>query len=209
MSTTILFQGDSITDCGRATCGGAGFTNWGAGPGYPGMIGAKLWAKYPERDYKVINTGISGNRIVDLYARWRIDTLNREPDILSILIGVNDSLHELGSKNGVDVPRYERIYRELLQWTLDARPGIKIILIEPFLGNNNPDLLCLEPEVEQRRQVVRKLADEFKTVFLPTQKMFEEATKRAPWSYWSADAVHPTPAGHQLLTDAWLKAMDL
>ena len=208
MTKKILFQGDSITDCGRRDCGGAGFNNWGVGPGYPGMVAAELWAKYPEQ-FEVVNRGISGNRVVDLYARWKVDCLNLMPDVLSILIGVNDTWHELGEgKNGVEVPRYERIYRELLQWTIDTLPGIEIVLIEPFVGDQE-GVAALVDEVAERREVVRKLAKEFNTKLIAGQELFDEAKKLAPMSYWLADGVHPTPAGHKLLTKKWLETMGL
>ena len=90
---TVLFQGDSVTDCGRNNCGGEGFDNMGLGPGYPGMIAARLACDRPDIEWNFINRGISGNRIVDLYARWKADCINLSPDILSILIGVNDTWH--------------------------------------------------------------------------------------------------------------------
>ena len=124
---TVLFQGASITDCGRATCGGAGFDNRGLGPGYPGMIAARLACDRPDVDWQFINRGISGNRIVDLYARWKADCINLAPDVLSILIGVNDTWHEVHYNNGVEVPRYARFYRELLTWTRDALPAVILL----------------------------------------------------------------------------------
>ena len=97
---TLLFQGDSITDCGRITSGGAGYPKDLWGPGYAGMIATQLMGDQPGK-WQIINRGISGNRIVDLYARWRIDALNFRPDIVSLLIGVNDTGHEICNNNGV------------------------------------------------------------------------------------------------------------
>lgn len=207
MTKKILFQGDSITDCGRSREDIAGFNSFGVSPGYPGMVAADLWSKYPQ-EYEVINRGISGNRIVDLYARWKADCLNLKPDILSILIGVNDTWHEYGNKNGVEVPRYERIFRELLQWTVDTLPGIRLVLIEPFLGTYEPNYVMMD-EVRERAVVVKKLAEEFNAIFIPAQSLFDEAAKLAPSTYWLGDGVHPTPAGHRILANAWEKAMGL
>lgn len=208
MAFTILFQGDSITDCGRMTCGGAGYPGEGPGPGYPGLIASRLACDHPEKDYRVINRGISGNRIVDLYARWKIDALNLEPNLLSVLIGVNDTWHEFDCHNGVEVPRYERIFRELMEWTLSARPGIRIVLIEPFIGTAE-EVLHMAPEVRQRAGIVRKIAADFKTDFLPAQEILDNACKRAPMNHWLVDGIHPAPAGHQLIADAWLKLTGL
>ena len=107
----ILFQGDSVTDCGRSR-DVKGYESSALGGGYPALIQARLFSDRPLDGLQFANRGISGNRIVDLYARWRVDCLNLQPDIVSILIGVNDSWHEMWG-NGVDLKRYARIYDEL------------------------------------------------------------------------------------------------
>jgi len=198
MKKTILFQGDSITDCGRVSGAGGGM-----GCGYPAMILARLMCDQPEAEWNIINRGTSGNRIVDLYARWRVDCLNLNPDVLSILVGVNDTWHE-DNQNGVEVPRYARFYRELLEWTLKARPGVRLVLMEPFICAQNEKLEIMLADVRQRAEVVKSLAKEFDAVFIPLQSVFEAASQRAPMAHWAADGVHPTPAGHQLIADAWL-----
>lgn len=203
---TVLFQGDSITDCGRTTCGGAGFSNSGLGPGYPGMIAARLMCDRPDHEWEFINRGISGNRIVDLYARWKADCLNLKPDVLSLLIGVNDVWHHLTSNNGVEVPRYARFYRELLTWTREELPDIRFVLLDPFVCPNLPDRAKFVDDLIERRKIVSALAGEFGAVHIPLQEIFNGAFQRAPEAYWAADGVHPTPAGHQLIADAWLKA---
>ena len=203
---TILFQGDSVTDCGRTSCGGAGFIRDDLGPGYPGMIASRLLCDRPDVEWTFYNRGISGNRIVDLYARWKVDGLNLRPDLISILIGVNDSLHSYNqSENGVEVKRAERIYRELLQWTKQVLPDVKLLLMEPFYFDAGvPREGCTE-DVAKRAAFTRKLAEEFGAVFLPCQTILDEKLKVAGPNYWLHDGVHPTRAGHQLLTDAWLK----
>ena len=206
MSKLILFQGDSITDAGRAKDDSLS-PNEGLGSGYPFMVMSRLRAEFPLQ-YDVYNKGISGHRVVDLYARWKKDCLNLKPDVLSILIGVNDTWHEFAQANGVEVPRYERIYREMLQWTVDTLPGIKLILMEPFVlpfGAVDPADKW-QAEIDARRAVVEKLAKEFGAVFFRTQDLFNEALKKAPQEYWLKDGVHPTSAGHALMADAWIKA---
>ena len=203
---TVLFQGDSVTDCGRNNCGSAGFNSLGLGPGYPGMVAARLTCDRPDIEWNFINRGISGNRIVDLYARWKADCINLAPDILSILIGVNDTWHHFGNNNGVEVPRYARFYRELLTWTREALPQIKFILMDPFVCPDVNDRNLFVPELIERRKVVAELAKEFNAVHIPLQDIFDQAFTRAPQAHWAADGVHPTPAGHQLITDAWIQA---
>ncbi len=202
----ILFQGDSITDSGRARDTHA--PNVGLGGGYACMAAAHLLCARAEDGLKIFNRGIGGNRIVDLYARWKSDGLNLNPDVISILIGVNDTWHEFGSRNGVEVPRYEQFYRMLLEWTVKERPGVKLVLGEPFVfvfGAVGRDWV---PEIEQRRAVVREMARKFDALFVPFQEIFDAASKRAPAEYWLSDGVHPTYAGHRLMADAWLNATE-
>ncbi len=208
MKTTILFQGDSITDCGRAAPPAAGYANGGMGPGYPALVMARTMRDHPGHAWNFLNRGISGNRIVDLYARWRVDCLNLEPDVLSILIGVNDVWHE-DNRNGVEAPRFERFYRELLTWTKETRPAIRLVVLEPFLCMSNPAAAAMMPEVAKRATIARAVAKDFGAAFVPLQSLFDEASKLAPPTFWTADGVHPTPAGHQLIADAWLAAMPL
>ena len=124
---TFVFQGDSITDVGRARD-----NDINIGLGYPFLFAAKMGRDYPE-EYAYLNRGISGNRIVDLYARIKSDIINLKPDYLSILIGVNDVWHEFSRHNGVDAEKYEKIYSMLIEEVKQALPDIKIIIMEPFL----------------------------------------------------------------------------
>ena len=200
---TLLFQGDSITDCGRTAFGDGN----NMGMGYPSFIAAQLLGDHPEKNWNIINRGISGDRIVDLYARWKKDTLNLKPDILSILIGVNDTLHER-NQNGVDVPRYDKFYRMLMDWTLEILPDIKIILMEPFAYPFGYVEEFWIPEINARQEVVRKIAEEYHTAFTPLQDIFNDALNRAPREYWIGDGVHPSSAGHRLIQKAWLETAD-
>ena len=202
----ILFQGDSVTDCGRRVSGGEGYEKGLLGPGYPGLIKSRLSCDYPDRDFEFINRGISGNRVVDLYARWRVDCINLAPDVLSILIGVNDSWHE-DFQNGVEVPRAKRIYNELLDWTVQVLPSIKLILLEPFVVADSEHGNLAET-VYQRAAGVKEAAERLgdRAVFVPLQKRIDKASEKVGWQHWLVDGVHPTPAGHQLIADAWIDA---
>ena len=202
-SLNVLFQGDSITDAGRSRETTLP-PNAGLGVGYPLFIAGRALNVLADRDLSFYNRGISGNRVVDLYARWKVDALNLSPDVISILIGVNDTWHEFGSNNGVEVDRYEKIYRMLLAWTRERLPQVKIVLCEPFVLPIGAVGEAWLPEIAARQQVVKGLVEEFKTVFVPLQQMFDEALERAPAAHWLADGVHPTPAGHVLIADAWL-----
>ncbi len=206
--STILFQGDSITDCGRNRDAGATPNNLpGLGQGYAMMAAAELLSTRPADGLRVFNRGISGNRIVDLYARMQSDILNLKPDVLSILIGVNDTWHGKNPdwSNGVAIPKYERIYRDLLNEVREALPNLKFVLCEPFVlrcGVVRDDWV---EEIDQRRAVVAKLAPEFDALLVPFQSMFHEAVKLAPPEYWAPDGVHPSAAGHHLMAKCWLE----
>ena len=200
----ILFQGDSITDTGRNTVGGSPAA---IGQGYAVMVAGELMKRFP-KEYEFFNRGISGNRIVDLYARIKKDAWNLQPDVMSILIGVNDVWHEFGEQNGVDVKRYENTYRMLIQDTLERFPNIRLMLMEPFTlkGTGNQDYWeDFQKEVALRAAVVKKLAQEFNLTFVELQKAFDEASKDGGAEYWLIDGVHPTLAGHQLIAGEWLK----
>lgn len=203
---TVLFQGDSITDAGRSREENLP-KNRGLGTGYPYFVSGRLLVDRTDIDWNIINRAVSGNRIVDLYARWKIDALNLKPDYISIMDGVNDTWHEKARENGVEVPRYAKIFRELLQWTKDTLPNTKLVLLEPYVlvfGAVTPDWV---DEINERREVVRQLAKDFDATFIPTQDILNKACKKAPMDYWLADGVHPTPAGHSLIADAWVKAV--
>ncbi|MBE6381033.1 MAG: lysophospholipase [Lentisphaerae bacterium] len=202
---TILFQGDSITDCCRARDAAAN-TPGHLGYGYVNLISSELLGTKPEEMYRCINKGISGNRVVDLYARWKIDALNFSPDVISILIGVNDVWHEVGNQNGVEADRFEQVYRMLLEWTKKVLPEVKLLIMEPFALISDVVDEAFMADVKVRAGIAEKLAAEFGAVYLPLQNMLNEATKLAPNSYWLADGVHPSPAGNKLIADAWLKA---
>lgn len=200
----ILFQGDSITDCGRSRdCSNA---NTALGPGYVNFIAGELLNRMPEKGLQIYNRGISGNRVVDLYARWKIDALNLKPDLISILIGVNDTWHGKNNDNGVEPERYQKIYRMLLEWTKAELPAVKLVLCQPFVlltGAVSADWL---PEVAQRGEIVKSLAEEFGAVYVPFQEALSAAEKKAPANYWLGDGVHPTVAGHKLMAETWLEA---
>jgi len=204
-NSIVLFQGDSITDCGRNR--EATGVNTGLGNGYAMMIAADLLASRPGDGLQFLNRGISGNRIVDLYARIKSDAINLKPDVLSVLIGVNDTWHEFGSGNGVPVPKYERVYRDFLREVREALPSIRFILCEPFVLACGVVTDAWIAEMNQRRAVVKKLAGEFEATFVPFQAAFDNAVKTAAPAYWAGDGVHPSPAGHMLMARTWLKTV--
>lgn len=200
----ILFQGDSITDCDRWRDGQHHPNNNRAlGHGYVGKIAGELLADKPSLDLLIFNRGISGNRVVDLYARWKADAINLNPDLISILVGVNDTWHEFDGGNGVELDRFEQIYRMKLQYTRSKLPKVALVLCEPFAlpcGVVSQDWVV---EICERRKIVKRLANEFDAMFIPFQEMFNAAQDEAPPEYWASDGVHPSPAGHDRMAKFW------
>ena len=197
--TRILFQGDSITDMNR---GRTADPNHILGHSYAFLIAAKYGAMLPERHLTFINRGVSGNKVSDLAARWQKDTLDLQPDILSILIGVNDASH------GVPAEEYEQEYDKLLADTVAARPGIRLILCEPFtlpVGKKKDAWDTWWPDMQKRQQIVARLAEKYHAPLVHLQKVFDAACKRAPADYWIWDGVHPTYSGQQLVADEWVR----
>ena len=210
MYKTILFQGDSITDCGRDKNNPNSM-----GIGYPLLVNSYLGLECP-LEYTFYNRGISGNRIVDLYARIKSDFINLKPDYASIFIGVNDTWHEIGSKNGVATDKFEKIYTMLIDEVKEALPDIKLIIISPFLlegtatvDADNPDKFdFFKKDVEEKAEVCRKIAEKYGLPLIELQPVFDEALKKAPADYWTRDGVHPTANGHEIIKRLWLDAFN-
>lgn len=184
----VLFQGDSITDGNR---GRNEDPNHILGHGYAFIIAAKYGAGSPERNVAFFNRGISGNTVAGLAARWQADTLDLQPDVLSVLIGINDI------SRGVAVTDYEAGYDKLLNDVVAARPGIRLVLIEPFalpVGKRKEQWSTYGPAVQAYREAVARLAAKYKAVLVPVQSVFDDACKRAPAEYWIWDGIHPTYA---------------
>ncbi|MEZ0389757.1 MAG: SGNH/GDSL hydrolase family protein, partial [Verrucomicrobium sp.] len=193
----ILFQGDSITDGNR---GRSADPNHILGHGYAFIIAARHGAAFPALRLNFMNRGISGNKVSDLAGRWQKDTLDLKPDVLSILIGVNDLGHN------VPVQEYEAGYDKLLAETRAALPDVKLVLGEPFLlpvGKKKENWEVSQATLVERQQVVARLAKKYNAALVPYQQAFNEACKRAPAEWWIWDGVHPTFSGHQIMADAW------
>ena len=205
----ILFQGDSITDSGRNKEDTGFNTARNLGSGYPMLAGAAILNKYEALNLKIFNKGISGNKVFQLAERWDKDCLELKPDVLSILIGVNDIWHKLnGTYNGT-AEIYRNDYIALLERTMKALPNVKLIICEPFAvkGVKAVDDKWY-PEFFDYQKAAKDIAKQFRATFIPLQSVFDEAQKRAPGSYWTGDGVHPSLAGAQLMAKAWMKALE-
>ncbi len=202
----ILLIGDSITDMGRGRdCGDE--SPWAFGQGYPFILNSKFSEKDPLK-YSFLNRGISGNRIVDVYARIKSDIWNLQPDVMSVLIGVNDVWHEIGHQNGVEIDRFEKVYRMLIEDTKKALPNLKLMLLEPFVlkGPATEEKYDQFLQVKEYAKVVKKLAEEYGLVFVPLQEEFDRQAEKVGATTLLYDGVHPTIAGSTLIANEWVKA---
>jgi lysophospholipase L1-like esterase len=204
---TILFQGDSITDGGRQRTGLD--YNHIMGQDYGYILAAEIGASEPARNFDFVNRGDSGDRVPDLAARWQADTLALRPDLLSILVGVNDFL---GTGDRAETAeQFGVAYDQLLSRTIAALPNTKIVLGEPFLmpvGKYKAAYASERLEMKKRQAIVARLGAKYHLPIIPYQQIFDNAMKEAPADHWSWDGVHPTYAGHGLMVQAWLKTVD-
>ena len=204
----ILLQGDSITDAGRDRKQEKKANNSRAlGKGYAFLIASELLAKRPNDGLKIYNRGISGHKVFQLAERWEKDCLDLQPDILSILIGVNDIWHTLNGHYKGTIEIYENDYRALLRRTREKLPQVTLMICEPFVLRCGAVNDRWFPEFDGYRKVARTMAAEFKAIFVPFQSMFDEAVKETPPSHWAGDGVHPSMAGAYLMAQAWLKTL--
>jgi lysophospholipase L1-like esterase len=207
--TIILFQGDSITDGNR---GRNADPNHILGHGYQFSIGSRVGADYPEKKYVFYNRGISGNKVIDLEKRWQADTLDLKPDVLSILVGVNDSTSMVFDwPTAVTPEKYEVTYQSLLEQARSTFPEMLFVLCEPFIlpvGRVKDNWEKYHADIVQRQVIVRKLAEKYNAVFVGFQEVFDKACDRATADYWIWDGVHPTVAGHELMAREWLRQVE-
>lgn len=206
---TVLFQGDSITDAGRDKEKELPNNSRSFGSGYAFLAASALMNDLAELNLTLYNRGISGNKVFQLADRWQKDCLDLKPDLLSILIGVNDYWHKRNGNYDGTVEVYEKDYRALLQRTQNELPGIKLVICQPFyvLNTSAVDETWVDP-MKEYQAVAKKIAKEFNAVWVPFQEVFDEAVKYAPATYWTGDGVHPSMAGAQLMAEAWLRAVE-
>jgi lysophospholipase L1-like esterase len=204
----ILFQGDSITDAGRDRKEESPNTAGALGHGYALLASSEMLAEFPGRSITCYNRGIGGDKVFQLADRWKRDCIDLQPDILSILVGVNDFWHTLDFNYRGDAGTYEKDYRALLKRTREALPEATLIIGEPFaLEGGTAITNAWYPDFPKYREACRRIADDFDAAFIPYQSIFDRASTQVPAAYWSGDGVHPTLAGNQLMANAWLETL--
>jgi lysophospholipase L1-like esterase len=206
---TILFQGDSITDAGRDRARYYPNDARGMGVGYVHQIVTSLLGKHPDKQLECYNRGISGNKVFQLADRWEDDCLHLSPDVLSILIGVNDFWHTLSYNYDGTVEIYERDLRRLLDRTKASLPNVQLVIGEPFAVQGGSAITGeWFPEFNGYRQAAEAIATDYQAIFIPYQSIFDKALDVAPVSYWCPDGVHPSLAGAYLMAEAWMEAVE-
>lgn len=205
----ILFQGDSITDAGRNRRVADENNSSALGGGYPLIAASHMLRAHPDGELRIFNRGVSGDKVPALKARWETDTIALKPDIVSILVGVNDFWHKLAGGYDGTVADFESQYVELLHDTKQALPNVRFVILEPFVLVTGAVDAKWFPEFDERRAVAARVAKDAQATFIPLQSMFTQLAKSAPPSYWLADGVHPTIAGHAAIADRWREAVGL
>jgi len=204
--TRLLFQGDSITDM-----------KWGRnekdrnhylGHSYVFLIASRLGVDMPEAQLEFFNRGMSGHRVQDLKQRWQKDALDMKPDLLSILVGVNDIVKSTGAP--IDMKKWESDYRYLLESSLKQNSNMKIVLLNPFVlptgrfVNDPQSLHRFKTYIDKMGAIVGALANEYQTTHIKTQEIFTKASEQAGAENWIWDGVHPLPQGHELIARNWI-----
>ncbi len=226
MKKTILFQGDSITDCGRTRelPGNiieklymktkyvlSGATELGAG--YPSMVAKDLG----KDGYTFINRGVSGDRILDVYARIIRDIINVKPDVMSLLIGVNDVWHDFDWNNGTGLKRFERMFNILFEELTEELPDTKFIILGAFAlegsaTQNRPDqpdrYRMFRENVAKVAAIEKTVAEKYGIKFIDLGKILDEEAEKHTAKALSGDGVHPSEMGHEIIKREWLKAFN-
>ena len=221
----ILFIGDSVTD-----------GNWGGGGGKPSsqrnqwdmnhiyghgfmfLCAAHYMNQYPEKEYEFFNRGISGNTLYDLEKRWQEDVIDMHPDVLSILVGINDVCNYMhgDKKKPFNFEAWELKYRELLDKARAGNPNLKIVIASPFVAytgamQKDVNFDTYNEMVHRCISIVAKIAHDYHAVYLPYQSLFDQLLQKHPTSqsgYWIWDGIHPTAAGHQRMAEMWIRQMN-
>jgi lysophospholipase L1-like esterase len=197
----ILFQGDSVTDAGRDRSDPHDMGN-----GYPRYASAMIQDSFPDTELEFVNLGIGGNRTEHLVERLETDFIEIQPDIISIMIGVNDVWHHYSHGIETSDEQFEQNYRAVLD-AIKTRTSARILMIQPFLLETvDPAKQAYTEELARKQAIVKKLADEYADAYLPLDEILHAETEEEP-AYYAADGVHPTPDGACFIGEAYLGAI--
>ncbi|MCR5208427.1 MAG: SGNH/GDSL hydrolase family protein [Eubacterium sp.] len=199
-SFTVLFEGDSITDCGR---------NYGElydlGDGYPRYAAEFIKKKYPDCSFTFINKGVSGFRSADLVRRWSKDCISLKPDFVSILIGINDTWRRYDSGDPTSAEEFKRNLRYILNETKE-KLGVPVMLLSPFLIEMTPAQKEWREDLDPKKELTKKLAKEFGCIYVPLDEIMSEAALTTEKRLLSEDGVHPAEEGKKVIARAYADA---
>lgn len=201
---TVVFAGDSITDCGRRD------THAPYGSGYVHQVIDLIAARYPDHNLRYVNAGISGNTVQDLRDRWQDDVLRHKPDWVTVKIGINDLHRTLSNgQNPVPPDLFSELYRDILTRTRDS--GARLVLIDPFYISNDTDSSSWRAKVmallPRYLDVVQHMADEFGALHVHTHELFQEQLKYRPADALCPEPVHPNLSGHLVIAHGLLQVL--
>jgi lysophospholipase L1-like esterase len=201
---TVLFQGDSVTDCDRSR-----ENDDYLGTGYPALVAADYYRDFPQSTVKFVNRAVSGDRSIDLLRRYERDFADVHPDFVSILIGINDTWRAFDSHDPTSAEQFQSNYFTLIQNIRRDMPQAKICLIEPFLLHPGTDISDWRPDLDAKVDVVKSLAKNYADYYIPMEGIFYNAiaSGKGPVTErtlkFSSDGVHPQPDGHALIAKTW------
>lgn len=190
----ILFQGDSITDCGRNR-----EDFYDLGSGYPKYVAEMLREVFPDTEFEFINRGISAHKTGDLVARWEEDAIAHNPDIITILVGINDTWHCIWDQKWIPAEVYEANYRKLLS-DIKEKTNAKIVVLEQYLVPMK-GMEIFHGDLEEKINLTRKVAREFADRYVPLNGLFATACVMEGLEKWTEEGVHPTEDGHRLIAE--------
>ncbi len=206
---TVLFQGDSVTDCERDRSLNEGIESMGAG--YPKLFKQIYDTLFPGNKVKFVNKGVSGDRTINLLSRYDEDFKSVNPDFISIMIGINNTWRNFdGQDDYSTAERFEKEYEELLTKIKADMPEAKILIIEQFAFTAHPERNTWQEDIDGKREVTRRLADKYADWFIPMYDILTEASKTDFDMYeLSADGVHPAALGHSVIATEIFKTLGI
>jgi acyl-CoA thioesterase I len=205
---TVLFVGDSVTDAGRTAFPETRPFD-ALGVGYVRFVAQHLGSQRPDLGLRLVNRGISGDRTRELEPRWDRDVIAERPQVLSVLIGVNDAWRGFDNNDPTSAAEFEMRYRSLLQRARASLPALYVVLCEPFMLFEQPGEEGMRQDLDGKVAAVNRLAEEFDATLVPFDRMFRAACVETPATYWADDGIHPTAAGHGLMAWEWMRRTGL
>ncbi len=204
--TVVLFQGDSVTDCSRKrykkTC---------LGQGYPKLFKEIYDILFPNNKVTFVNRGVSGDRTADLLRRYDKDFLRIKPDVISIMIGINNTWRNFDSNEAYcSAQQFEKEYEQLLTQIKRDMPETKILIIEQFAFTAHPERTAWQKDLDEKRAVTRGLAEKYADWFIPMYDILTAAAEKDFDLYeLSADGVHPAPQGYGVIVSEIFKGLGI